>query len=630
MKRGMIIVLAMLFLIPLATATIDINGPQINKYNIGDSISISGQIQESEPIRGFLKFSMACSKEDTEETHPMPMQPVALEANQQATFPGDIPLPDFVALSLMEGTCRIRADLTAGGVLLKWAESESFEITKELDGSFEIAEPKVQVGSDVAITGEITKLDGTAIDGWAAIYFRKDNEAFQAGAQSFNDGTLNFAYKTTAIPEGRYFVDIHARDAAGNEHIFKEAANFVLIKQLYVTGRVDDEQHLPGDTVTVSGTAKTVLQKPVESATVVLTLADKSYTTKIADGKFEGQFQLPHNIESGRHTLTIAVKDAEGNMGITKLRMLIIAIPSTINIRLNNDNFLPGDIIEITGTLYDQASAVMQEDIVLEIYDQEGTLATTKTASSAEKELFSFPEFAKPGEWTIKASYQDKLEQTETVTVNEQISLGVLLDNTLLKVKNLGNVEFDDEIQIEAIGEDETYIIDKKKTIHKNNTAVIDLASQLPTGLYSINIKTPDGQHEFSNVRIVDGKAWHSFNYAYILAVIACVGLLCYMAYSRMIGQGEKRRYGERRRYEPQKRYKLKNAEKKPVTEKKKFSIHDIGKDKANEMADYKARILKDIKQAEEAEARKQQKLNVARAMREKPKEEGGIFSMFD
>ncbi|MFH0752556.1 MAG: hypothetical protein V1914_03055 [archaeon] len=616
MKRGLIIVLAILFLLPAATATLVINGPQIDKFNIGDPILISGYTKHDSSMTGFLKFSMECET----GTYPLQMVPVSLIKNQQLTFPGDIKLPTLVASSSIQGTCRIRADLTTGDTLLDWAESDPFEITNSLEGTFEIEEPRVQIGSELKITGEITRLDNTKIDGSAEVYFKKDDTSYLVAILDVKEGILEYTHTMPALQEGRYFLEIRARDTFGNEEFFTDAASFVLIKELSVIAKLDNDEYLPGDTVTIHGEVRTALQEQVKSASVVISIGLKSYTTQMTDGTFRGSFQIPHNIESGRHTVVIAVKDNAGNVGLAKIGLYIEAIPSAISIRLNNKEFIPGDMLEVTGTLYDQASDVINQDLFLEIYNQNGKLATSKSIQSAKKEIFSLPEFSVPGEWTIIVTY-DELERKETITLKKHVNLGVQLENTILTIKNLGNVKFKDTIEIQAVGDGESYTVSRKETINENDTAIIDLSKQLPTGMYAINVNTPLGEETFTDLNILDGKSWLSFNFVYLLMVMVCISLLSYIAYSKISPK--------RKNNTEHMPFKIKQVNTSP--EKQKFSIYNIGKDKAGEMADYKARILRDVKQAEETEAKRIQRQNFNRAMnqREDPKEDT-VFSMFD
>ena len=361
-----------------------------------------------------------------------------------------------------------------------------------------------------------------------------------------------------------------------------------------------------------------MLQQPVQDASLIVALDSKTYTTPLEDGKYEGSFQIPHNIKSGRHTVTATVKDEFGNAGVANARLYVQAVPSKVNLRLNAMQFIPSEILELTGTLYDQASEIMEGNLNLEITDPDGA-ALSKRVSSGKKEALVFPQFAKPGIWTVKIT-KDELEAKEQVTMKEYSSLGLLLDKTALKIKNLGNIKFNDKEVIKATGDEGTFTIDSKESIKKNDTVVIDLASKLPTGMYALIVETPQGQQKFSSLSIADGKSWYSFNVAYLMLVMVCVGLLSYAAYSKIPPPRNQQR----------KAFKMEDT--KPMETKRKFSIRNIGRNKDEEMADFKMRILKDIKQAEESEAKKRQReaLSNFRVREDKPKEGGGMFSMFD
>ncbi len=621
MKKGVItLLLVAAFLLPLAGASIIIDGPAIDRYNIGDKVTISGYIQENEATDGFLKFSVQCGDQNF-QIQPVP---ITLHAGQQKIFPNEIQIPEFTISKSMSGDCRIRADLTSGNAIVDSAESRMFTVTKDLEGSFSIGEPRVQIGSDLVLTGEVSKLDNTRIDGSAEIFFRQNDTKFMVSVLEFKGGEISYTSTMQALPEGRYFVDVEVTDSFGNEQLFQDASNFVLIKDLYLTAKIDKDQYLPGDIVIISGDAKTVLQDPVPSAIVVLTLGPKSFTTRMLNGKFEGTFQIPHNIQSGRQAILVSIKDEFGNVGQTKIRLYITAVPSNINVRLNANDFLPGELIEVTSTLYDQASEVMTGDMKLEIADAEGNIVMSKSVESQKKELFMFPKFAKPGRWKITTT-KGELVKEEIVNLKEYANLGVAIEDTLLKIINQGNIDFSDKVQIEATSDGQTYVVDRKESIAKNDSSTIELSGQLPTGMYSLNVKTPYGEQSFDNVNILKGKSWHSFNMAYLLLVAVCVGFLVYMSFSKITPP--KQTFGQRKLP-----FKIKDIEHEST--KKRFSVFDIGKDKESEMSDFKSRILKDIKQAEADDAKRKQREFFSRRetpeFKPKQKEGGGMFSMFD
>ena len=150
MKRGKFNLLAFLVLVaPLVSASISIQGPALERYNVGDVVRISGYIFESEDVSGFISTELVCGDKE----FPLQLIPIEVKANDKVMFPEDVNLPQITISSSMSDSCKVRLSLLEGTDNIDSASSSAFSIVKILEGSFAIDDSKIQVGSQLTISG---------------------------------------------------------------------------------------------------------------------------------------------------------------------------------------------------------------------------------------------------------------------------------------------------------------------------------------------------------------------------------------------------------------------------------------------------------------------------------------------
>ncbi|MFH0798320.1 MAG: hypothetical protein V1906_02835, partial [Candidatus Woesearchaeota archaeon] len=482
---------------------------------IGDIVSISGYIFESEDIKGFIGTKIIC--DDSE--FPLQLVPIEIKANEKINFPEDIKLPQITISASMSGLCQVKLSFLEGAMDIDSATSNQFNIVRLLDGTFSIDDSKIQVGSTLTLSGKITQLDGGLVSGFAEIYFNHDDKKYLIDVIDVREGEISYTYKATATPPGNYQIDVLVRDTYGNEMAFENIATFMLINKLSVTAELDKNEYQPGETIKVTGTAKDAHMEDIIDATAEVSLDFRDFTTKVKDGMFKYDLAVPSDIKAGKHTVFVMVKDDEDNTGGEQISIKVQAIPTKIQNDLSSMSVFPKEDFPLTVSILDQANDKMYSDVLIEILDPKGNLRVSKSITSNIKVTFMVPEFAMPGEWKIKSS-KGKLADEDMFTVKENEEMLVDINEESIRVTNAGNIKFKDKIEILFEG-GENYKAKVNGHILPEGSLDINLGDYAPDGMYDVSVILPNqAPIIFEDIAIMDGKPVKMFNWLYIIFII--------------------------------------------------------------------------------------------------------------
>jgi len=614
MKKRLLIFIALLItLTQLATAEIILNGVNSIVYNRGDQIIISGYVLRGDNADGALDFKLVCGT----TTFPLTKRVVS-----NTKTPQEFTLPTIVIPSTAEGSCKVVTEMIgSGGIIIESQQTNTFIVTKGMEGKFELNPIQVQLGKSFTVKGEVQGAGSDKkITGVAEIYLiSMNNEKSYVGTTNIADGRIEFTYVTTPSPPGKYNVQIKAKDMYGNDHVFESIGSFNLADEIYVFAKAVKTEADPSEKVQFIGEAKTVLQEDIPEATLTIRMDDKEYIADIKDSKFEYELQIPPTTKSGKHKLKFSVKDSYGNWGETESSIYVRPVQTTLKLETNRDTFLPGDKVEVSASLYDQAGDLITKMINVEITAPNGEITPLETMGSGQKISFEVLQFATPGTWKISAK-TDALDAAQEIGIKEVKSVDVSLDNQTVIIWNNGNVDYRDPVTIDLNSGE--FKITKTTAIKPNEKVIIDLTKEAPTGQYDIMITgaaiaTPK---KFQDVIIV-GKKLRSANNIYYFIIAVMVGALAYLLVFKKRAIVSKQMREEREMARAQKTVeKLREIKAK---EKPKFYPN-----RESSIEDYRQQVLKEIKETEAKE--KDRKRFSYREDTENPPKKGGLFNMFE
>jgi len=487
MKRGLILVLFLLA-IPFVSAEISIDGPTENIYNLGDSISVSGYILRPETTLALFTLSLNCNNK---------LQVLArttnLESGQKYKFLEALAIPPITG-----DNCTLEASLNINGNNVESKESKTFSITRDLSGVFDIEEDIIQLGDTIAIDGTVTRLNGKTINGLATIFLKQNGVNYFVDTTPVIDSQLDYSYVTVSNPAGAYNIDIQVSDAYGNQFLFENILNLEIIDKIELTAEVDKSNVNPNEKIKVSGKAETSLKRAIEVGNVKLELDKEVFETRLGKNQaYEYEIELKGDIKAGEHIINVKIEDSLGNHGETQTNFTVNQVPTDLKNTLNKVNFLPEEQLTAISQLYDQTNDIINTTVTIEIKDSEGKEVFKKVVQTGEEISYNFPQFAIPGQWTVKTS-SSGLKLEEKLSVSEVVKAEVILENDIITITNMGNVDYKKPVNIKLDGQEDS--------VKPGESTKIELADEVKAGSYDVEISYDDKKDSYKNVVVAEKK----------------------------------------------------------------------------------------------------------------------------
>ena len=232
--------------------------------------------------------------------------------------------------------------------------------------------------------------------------------------------------------------------------------------------------------------------QPIDRATIKIHIDDLILTTDATDGEFEYSFSTSPTIRSGQHDILIEVKDEFGNIGTDSEKIFIEAIPSSLDIHLEKNVYLPSETIRITPTLLDQAKDPISKKVEIKIYNPRGKKVFNQDSETSKTIDFSLDKESLPGQWIIKAKSEGINSETIfEIKIIEEIQ--ITLNNNFLTIENIGNIRYEKPLDILITTEEEQRVIKKRTNIDPGDFFEIDLNKEIgEEGIHNIKIINPE------------------------------------------------------------------------------------------------------------------------------------------
>lgn len=635
MKKWFLFLLIFLFVLPVSFATIVIEDVNQLRYNIGDEIKISGYIVEpTSVVSGLFSLAINCG----DGNFKLPSVSLNLNKDEKKTFPAQFSVPKVVISNALSGNCYIEASLKTNDIVIDSGKSNTFEITRDLIGNFKVDKSSVQLGIPFTLEGSILKLNNKKIDGSAELYFKSNSTSpFLLDMVNIKDSKFTYTYTPLSMLAGGYVIDILATDLYGNKGLFSNAAKINIVSSLEISATLDKLNLLPDEYLGVKGYAYDSFNNKVNDAIVTIKVGDEVKVVRVENGEFEESFKLPTNINSGKQIIFITAEDKLGNKGNKELEFNVIAIPTILELVISKEKFRPGDVVEVTPRIYDQANNLIEDEVLIEILDPDGNSLVKNSVKTNWVLSYKLLDIAMPGIYMIKAN-ADNLKAKDSFEVEYITNIDIKLYNQTILLKNKGNAEYEKPVEVSL--NNGQYSIFKKLSLDPEELFSLNLGNYVPTGSYAIEVTSGDGRAVFENIPIL-GKKVISLSAPYLVVSVLVLALLVYLFITKFnfLKQHGQEHESELRlaKIHREKILKNKDVEKKPF----KFSAGQYNKEEA--MKEYKERIIKDIQSTQDS-ARLRSKLvgpsypktessyirnrNEERKKEETPK--SGMFNMFD
>lgn len=513
MKKGFILLILVLFLLPNAFATIQINQITPTTYNLGDRISFGGFVSRESSFKGIFSVNLICK----DSRIPFMSRTVNLYANQKYNFKEEFTVPNILV-----GKCNLKSTLEENNSIIEDKLSEDIEITKELKGNFVLVNSKVQLGDNLDVSGDVFKLNGKRIDGISNIYFKKDSKILFIDTTDIKDGHFTFTIPSNYSSIGSYAIDFTVRDVNGNENSFVDSIKFAITDLLNLDLRTSKEKINPGSSFEVTGIVRDVYGKSVNSGSYIIKFDGKEYKGNILSGEIAYKIDLDINVKTGFHSVIVDVYDSSGNKGTVPLSINVLPKADSVDINLEKDSYKPGDKLKLKAFVYDQGKDIVDREIKIELRDPRDEKKFEKVIKNDFE--FDIPLIAKSGEWLVRAISGD-LKGEKKLYISEVKNLAYNIEGQTLVITNNGNVRVDETIIVRLDGVSESSTVTKKIQLDPGESISFDLGKEVKTGIYKVLI---NGKL-FDNVKI-EGRGGVSIdknsNFLIVAVVLVILGIL--------------------------------------------------------------------------------------------------------
>jgi len=480
MKRGHYITfLFLILLIPSANALVEMGDFTKEKYNVGDKVDLDVKVELNKDFKGFFYIKIVCPA----TTIPLMTKILDLKTNQEVFLEETVSIPDA------PGNCNFLAELKGE----ESDESKPFTITRDLIGIFKVDKNEIQLGQMVRLTGQILRLSQTNVDGKATLSIRNGGEIIDVESVDVDNGVLTYTFNADNVPQGPYSIDTYIFDILGNEMSFGNVTKFDVTGEIKLDVELNKEEILPGEELIVSGSVK---YKQLSGASAIQLTVNGENVILNQGGVFSYSYIINEKEKSGQNTLTVTAKDNAGNFGEKTFTYTILPVPTEISLFVPQEEVLPGENLEITSSLYDQAGDKMAGGVKIEVFDKAGNLITTGKG----KVSLTIGQFAPPEIMKVKASYEALVSEDE-FSVGEKIEFEATTDGTGVIIRNIGNVKFEGEVEILA-GSESSF---EKLVLRVDETKKISLEDR--AGTYELTVLAAGNELNLGEVTITDERS---------------------------------------------------------------------------------------------------------------------------
>ncbi len=268
----------------------------------------------------------------------------------------------------------------------------------------------------------------------------------------------------------------------------KRSGEFIVTNKLRIESDIDVLTQKPGKDVIISGVIRKADGLRVKSGSVALTLNGKVFGSGLSDGAFSYRITLPEDISSGEQIVLIKARDLEGNDGDGDARFRVISVPEELIISIDKDTYKPNEMMNIVVSLIDQSGKNVFGTSTVQLIDPNGNDASTKVVDNGNEFEIFLDEVTIPGTWILRAENKG-FEANKKFYVVEIKEKEIKMEGNKLIIRNIGNVDYEDPIQINMKSENgEEFEVIKRTLLKPNQTIIVDLNDEVPTGKYGVKV----------------------------------------------------------------------------------------------------------------------------------------------
>lgn len=175
---------------------------------------------------------------------------------------------------------------------------------------------------------------------------------------------------------------------------------------------------------------------------------------KVSNGDFLVDLKIPEDAPAGNFRIDILVYEKSDGYkhseGVAIANLKVFQVLKSINLALNNQNFDPGEIIQIKPSLLDQTGVNIDGELSV-IIRNENKRVYEKIVKSEKTFDYQIPTNFSSGYYEIESS-NSGITSLKSFYVNQKAIASFELINETLTVTNIGNIPYKKSVEVELNG----------------------------------------------------------------------------------------------------------------------------------------------------------------------------------
>lgn len=372
--------------------------------------------------------------------------------------------------------------------LLLYAAYTPAEMSVDLAGGTEY-----NLGDPIKVDGKIKRVDG--LKGILTLETLCGSHSFSFYSMPiFLKEDVEFIFDVPKLSAfdpmvGKCVVRAEYRSFTGTVIEEKESSQFIVRSDLKIDVVIGNKELEPESIFEAEGTVKRPSGSTVDGENIMIDVFDTEFFVPVREGVFSFKTKIPSFVEAGDEAVLFFMKDSAGNFGDILEEIHIKGVPSHISILAAGDGFLPNEDFSAKITLLDHTKEKIEGKIKVKLIDPSGKVLSDEEVDSAKMFRYSFSKMALPGQYKLKAEFDD-VSSSHTLVVKESSSLLPDLKGDILYVKNDGNTVFKGPITVGIKGPGTDITIKRDGSLEPGDRITIDLSKEVAEGDYDIRLPT--------------------------------------------------------------------------------------------------------------------------------------------
>ncbi len=228
-----------------------------------------------------------------------------------------------------------------------------------------------------------------------------------------------------------------------------ESSDFTISDKIFLEVKTENQNYNPEEQVNIKGKAEKANTQLLDGF-FEISFEEINFTSTgiIKSGKFETNITIPEDIAAGIYLINVtAYEEKTTNIGRTRLSIRVKQMPKKIDVAVDSQNLKPGNPLNFKVVMYDQSGKLISGDASFLIENSEGYSFMKSLTTIDKAESFPTEKNLSFGYYKIKAySFGLYGEREFYVEENEEAEFKII--NGTLRIKNVGNVDYNKAVQI--------------------------------------------------------------------------------------------------------------------------------------------------------------------------------------